>query len=80
MTDVRSKTLRIVTLIFAAVLLAAALSAAGKKQQALELLYAVLKQDLTAAEVKKTFLDILSTMAGDPLQKQYRNKLYTLLY
>ncbi len=60
--------------------LAAALSAAGKKQKALEMLYEILKQDITANDVKKTFLDILSTMAGDPLQKKYRNKLYMLLY
>ncbi len=60
--------------------LAVAYSSAGRKQPALDLLYELLKQDLTATEVKQTFLDIISTMAGDPLQKQYRNKLYTLLY
>lgn len=59
---------------------AAALVNAGKKSDALELLFELLKQDLSKAEVKKTFLDILSTMAGDPLQGKYRRRLYTLMY
>ncbi len=58
----------------------AALVEAGKKGEALELLFALLQQDSAQSEVKKTFLDILSTMAGDPLQGKYRRKLYTLLY
>ncbi len=60
--------------------LAAALAAAGKRHDALELLFAILKADMGKAEVKKTFLDILSTMAGDPTQNEYRRKLYTLMY
>lgn len=63
-----------------AVAYAAALSEAGKKEEALALLFAKLKQDLNKEEVKKTFLDILSTMNGDKLQSQYRRKLYTLLH
>lgn len=59
---------------------AAALSEAGKNQEALKMLYELLKQDLSKAEIKKTFIDILNTLAGDPLQKVYRGKLYTLMY
>lgn len=59
---------------------AAALSDAGKNKEALEMLYELLKQDLSKAEIKKTFIDILNTLAGDPLQKLYRGKLYTLMY
>lgn len=60
--------------------LAAALSSVGKKQEALEILFARLQKDLSKADIKKTFLDILSTMSGDKLQNQYRRKLYTLMY
>ena len=63
-----------------AVAYAAALAEAGKKEEALALLFAKLKQDLNKEDVKKTFLDILSTMNGDKLQSQYRRKLYTLLH
>ncbi len=59
---------------------AAALVNAGKKAEALEMLFGLLKQDLSKAEIKKTFLDILSTMSGDPLQGQYRRRLFSLLY
>ncbi|HIV55263.1 MAG TPA: tetratricopeptide repeat protein [Candidatus Anaerobiospirillum stercoravium] len=63
-----------------AIAYAVALAEAGRKDEALELLFAKLKQDLSKDEVKKTFLDILSTMNGDKLQSQYRRKLYTLMY
>ena len=63
-----------------AVSYAVALAEAGRKDEALEILFAKLKQDLSKDEVKKTFLDILSTMNGDKLQGQYRRKLYTLMY
>lgn len=59
---------------------AAALSEAGKRKEAMDLLFGILQKDLSNEAVKKTYLDILSTMSGDPLQKQYRNKLYTLMY
>ncbi len=58
----------------------AALVNVGKKAEALELLFEILRQDLSKTEIKKTFLDILSTMSGDPLQGQYRRRLYTLMY
>ncbi len=60
--------------------LAAALSEAGRKEAALELLYEILKKDLGREKVKKTFLDIIATMSGDPLQGKYRRRLYTLMY
>lgn len=60
--------------------LAAALSEAGRRKEALELLFEFLKHDLNCTEIKKTFIDILNTMAGDPLQKEFRRKLYTLMY
>lgn len=63
-----------------AVAYAVALAEAGKKEEALELLFAKLKTDLNKEDVKKTFLDILSTMDGDKLQSQYRRKLYTLMH
>lgn len=59
---------------------AVALSEAGKHREALELLYGILKKDLSKAEIKKTYIDILSTLSGDPLQKEFRGKLYTLMY
>lgn len=59
---------------------AVALSEAGKKAQALEILFNILKKDLSAEQIKKTFLDMLNTMSGDPLQKEYRRKLYTIMY
>lgn len=59
---------------------AVALSDAGKKAQALEILFNILKKDLSEEKIKKTFLDMLNTMSGDPLQKEYRRKLYTIMY
>ena len=59
---------------------AAALADAGKRAEALQILFAKLKEDFGNADVKKTFLDLLNTMNGDPLQKEYRRKLYTLMY
>ncbi len=59
---------------------AAALSASSKHRDALELLFALLRQNSADADVKKTFIDILNTLGGDPLQKEYRRKLYALMY
>jgi putative thioredoxin len=55
-------------------------SQTGRKQEALEMLFALLRVDLNFGEAKKTYLDILATMGSDPLVSQYRKKLYTLLY
>ena len=60
--------------------LAAALVDCGKNGEALEMLFSILKSDLSNSDLKKTFIDILNTMAGDPLQGEYRRKLYTLMY
>lgn len=63
-----------------AIAYAVALAEAGKKEEALTILFNKLKQGLDKDQVKKTFLDILSTMDGDKLQSQFRRKLYTLMY
>ncbi|MDO6687792.1 MULTISPECIES: tetratricopeptide repeat protein [unclassified Agarivorans] len=57
-------------------------SQAGRNQEALELLYAILQSNLEAADgqVKKNFLDILATLNGDPLSSQFRRKYFSLLY
>lgn len=53
---------------------------AGRKKEALDLLYGILLVDLNYSDVKKTFLDILATLGADPMVSQYRKKLYALLY
>ena len=53
---------------------------AGRKQEALELLLTLLRQDLAFGDAKKIYLDILATMTGDPQASLYRRHLYTLLY
>lgn len=60
--------------------LAIALSEGGRHEEALNMLFEILKKDLGNAEIKKTFLDILCTLSGNPLQKTFRRKLYTLMY
>lgn len=60
--------------------LAVSLSEGGRYEEALNMLFDVLKKDLNNAEIKKTFLDILNTLNGNPLQKTFRRKLYTLMY
>lgn len=60
--------------------LAVQYSQAGKKSEALDMLYAILKTDLGYGEARKTFQDILATMGSDPLVSVYRRKLYSLLY
>ena len=63
-----------------AVAYAIALADAGKKEEALNILFAKLKISLAKEEVKKTFMDILSTMDGDTNQSAFRRKLYTIMY
>lgn len=60
--------------------LAVQYSQAGRKQEALELLFPLLKRDLQAGDVKKIYLDILATMEGDPSASRFRRQLYSLLY
>ncbi|WP_137221254.1 MULTISPECIES: tetratricopeptide repeat protein [Shewanella] len=67
----------------AVVLLAKALNAAQRNEEALELLFTILQKDLNAADgkVKQVFMEILTAIGqGNALANQYRRKLYTLLY
>ena len=60
--------------------LAIALNQANRNEEALELLFSILKKDLAFGETKKTFLDIIANLPdGDGLASSYRRKLYTLL-
>ncbi|MWP46062.1 co-chaperone YbbN [Gilliamella sp. Pas-s27] len=55
----------------------------GRHEEALELLFKPLTQDLNVGEgqVKKTLLDLLAALGtSNPLASSYRRKLYTLLY
>lgn len=66
-----------------ACLLAAQYSQHGFYREALELLYALLRQDINAGdgEVKKIYADVLAVLGkGDPLAVEYQRKMYTLLY
>lgn len=61
--------------------LAIALQQAHKQEQALSLLFEVVKKDMAFGEGKKVFLDMINALAdGDPLKSVYRRKLYSLLY
>ena len=63
--------------------LSKALHAAHRDDEALALLFEVLRQDSSAENgaVKQTFMEILTALGqGNPIASQYRRKLYTLLY
>lgn len=63
--------------------LAKALHQAKRNDEALELLFTPLQQDVAALDgkVKGLFLEILTALGqGNTLANQYRRKLYTLLY
>lgn len=63
--------------------LAVALNQAGRQQEALEALFALLRSDLTAAdgEARRVFLDIVNALGQtDPTANNFRRKLYSLLY
>ena len=63
--------------------LALQLHQANRNEEALDLLFNILRQDLGAhnGEVKQQFLSILAAMGGnDPLTNKYRRLLYSLLY
>ncbi|MFT6977266.1 co-chaperone YbbN [Shewanella sp. Actino-trap-3] len=67
----------------AVLILAKALNVAHRNEEALELLFAILQKDMSAAEgnVKQVFMDILTAIGqGNALANLYRRKLYTLLY
>ncbi|WP_417347780.1 tetratricopeptide repeat protein [Ferrimonas sp.] len=63
--------------------LAVALNQAGRQEESLEALFALLKGNMTAAdgEARRVFMDIVNALGqGDPVANQYRRKLYSLLY
>ncbi len=63
--------------------LAKALHQVQRNEEALELLFSVLRKDLSAGDgrVKAVFMEILTAIGqGNTLANQYRRKLYTLLY
>ncbi|MFT6268342.1 MAG: putative thioredoxin [Alphaproteobacteria bacterium] len=61
--------------------LAVQLQQAHKSQEALSLLFEVVKKDLGFGDAKKIMLDMINALAdGDPLKSAYRRKLYSLLY
>jgi len=64
-------------------ILAKALHQAKRDEEALDLLFTLLKQDLSVAngDVKRLFLDILTALGQEnTIANQYRRKLYSLLY
>ncbi|BFU59476.1 MULTISPECIES: co-chaperone YbbN [Rodentibacter] len=66
-----------------AIKLAVQLHQANRNEEALTLLFGILKTDLSAqnGEVKQQFLSILSAMGNsDPLTNKFRRLLYSLLY
>lgn len=61
--------------------LASALNSAGRKEDALETLFTILKKDLNFADAKSTFLEVIASLPdGDSLASKYRRKLYSILY
>ena len=63
--------------------LAVQLHQANRNEEALDLLFSILKQDLSAenGEVKQQFLSILSAIGNaDSITNKYRRLLYSLLY
>jgi len=63
--------------------LALQLHQVGRNEEALELLYTHLKQDLGAADgqVRKMMMEILAALGtGDALASKYRRQIYSLLY
>lgn len=59
------------------------LQAAGRTEDALELLFSKLAKDINALDgaIKKSFMDILAAQPdGDKLVSHYRRKLFTLMY
>lgn len=61
--------------------LAVQLQQAHKSEEALALLFSVIKKDLNFGDAKKTMLDMINALAdGDVLKSTYRRKVYSLLY
>lgn len=61
--------------------LAVQLQQANKAQDALALLYVVLKKELGFGNARKLMMDMMNALPdGDPLKSEYRRKVYSLLY
>ena len=60
--------------------LAVQYSQVGRQEEALALLFNILKRDMAFGDAKKIYLDILTTMGAHPAAQSYRRKLYSLLY
>ena len=61
--------------------LAIQLNQANKADEALPLLFGVLKQELSFGDARKVMLDMIGALAdGDPLKSEFRRKVYGLLY
>lgn len=61
--------------------LAIQLQQAHKSEQALELMFAVVKKDINYGEAKRLMLDMINALPdGEALKSQYRRKIYSLLY
>lgn len=61
--------------------LAVQLHQANKTEDALELLFSVLRQELGFGDARKITLDMINALPdGDPLKSKYRRKIYSLLY
>lgn len=57
------------------------LNEAGRKEDALDILFTVLQKDLNFNEAKPSFLAIIASLPdGDALAAKYRRKLYSILY
>jgi len=61
--------------------LAVQLQQAHKADEALALMFELVKTDINYGDAKKIMLDMINALAdGDPLKSQYRRKVYSLLY
>ena len=57
------------------------LNEAGRKEEALDVLFTVIQKDLNFNEAKPSFLAIIASLPdGDALAAKYRRKLYSILY
>ncbi len=60
--------------------LAVQYSQVGRQEEALALLFNILKRDMAFGDARKIYLDILTAMGAHPAAQSYRRKLYSLLY
>lgn len=57
-------------------------SQVGRHEEALAALFAALQKDVNSldGQIKKSFLDIIATISGEPIASAYRRKFFSLLY